>query len=434
MPIEEVLDNSEKTETPVSAPTKIPTPVGLLLFLLLCFTTTTVWIREAWALQWFQMGVYALVAAQVLKGIRRDREEMADGIVPLLVYAIPMWGILQIVLHTTTASFETRGEVLRWGALAGVFYLTQTVTRSRAAQQKLLIAILCFATGMAVLCLMQLNTSGGRILWLIPTNFSDIYATFQNKNNYVQFVEIALPIAVWGAIREGRRSLWYALAGGVLYASAIGVASRAGSVLCTGELITILAIGLVRLRRSAMRVTFRSAIASVLIVPVVAGAFTLAVGWKQTLDRFNDKDPYAIRLEYFLGALEMAKHRPLTGYGLGTYEQVYQKYSIKDFYPYYANHAHNDWAEFAAEGGLPFLALVSIPFLAAAPLAFRYPWGLGLVAVMANALVDYPFPRPAVSGWMFAILAMLYMARKYDREGQLYADGGGLTRSIQAIA
>lgn len=401
--------------------------MGVLLLLLLCFATSTVWIREAWPLQWFQIGIYALVFAQVLKGIRCDREEIADGVVPLFVYAIPLWGVLQIVFHTTTASFETRGQVLRWGALAGAFYLTQTVTRSRAAQQLLLNATLCFATGMAVLCLMQLNTSDGRILWIFPTGFSDIYATFQNKNNYVQFVEIALPIAVWSAIRDGRRSLWYALAGGVLYASAIGVASRAGSVLCTGELITILAIGLARMRRSGMRLTFRSAIASVLIVPVVASAFTFAVGWKRTLDRFDDKDPYAIRLEYFLGAVEMAKHRPLTGYGLGTYEQVYQKYSIKDFYPYYANHAHNDWAEFAAEGGLPFLALVLIPFLAAIPLAFRHPWGLGLAATMLNALVDYPFPRPAVSGWMFVILAMLYMARKYDRQEQLGPKPGGAT-------
>jgi len=403
--------------------------VGVLLFLLLCFTTITVWVREAWALQWFQIGVYALVVAQVFKGSRRDKEDLADGVVPLLVYLIPLWGLVQLVFHATTSSFETRGEVLRWGALAGVFYLSQTVTRSRTGRQRFLNATLCFATGMAVLCLMQLNTSNGRILWIFPTNFSDIYATFQNKNNYVQFVEIALPIALWGAVREERRSLWYALAGGVLYASAIGVASRAGSVLCTGELITIVTIGLARLRGSAVRLPFRSAVATVLIVPLVAGAFTFAVGWKRTLDRFSEKDPFAIRREYFLGAVEMAKHRPLTGYGLGTFEQVYQKYSIKDFYPFYANHVHNDWAEFAADGGLPFLVLVSIPFLAAIPLAFRHPWGLGLVATMLNACVDYPFPRPAVSGWMFAILAALYMTRKSERKEQLAAERGGATNS-----
>ena len=396
-------------------------------FLLLCFTTITVWVREAWALQWFQIGIYALVVVQVLMDSRRRDEDIAGGVNPLFVYLIPLWGLLQIVFHTTTSTFETRGEVLRWGALSGVFYLSRTVTRTRPGQQRLLNATLGFATGMAVLCLMQLNTSDGRILWTITTNCSDIYATFQNKNNYVQFVEVALPIAVWGAVREGRRSWWYALAGGVLYASAVGVASRAGFVLCTAELITILLIGLLRLRRSATQLTFRTAVASVLVMPLLACAFTFAVGWKRTLDRFNDDDPFYIRREYFLGAVEMAKNRPLTGYGLGTYEQVYQRYSLKDFYPFYANHAHCDWAEFAAEGGLPFLALVSIPFLAAIPLAFRHPWGLGLVAIMVHAFVDYPFPRPAVSGWMFMILAALYMTRLYERKDQLATERGGAT-------
>ncbi|MGA9670261.1 MAG: O-antigen ligase family protein [Terracidiphilus sp.] len=357
-----------------------------------------------------------MVIVQVSNSSRRKNEDIAGGIIPLLVYLIPLWGLVQIALHTTTSNFDTRVEVLRWGALSGVFYLSQTLTRTRSAQERLLNAILCFATGMAVLCLMQLNTSAGRILWIIPTNFSDIYATFQNKNNYVQFVEVALPIAVWGAVRERRRAWWYALAGGVLYASAVGGASRAGFVLCTGELITILAIGVVRLRRSAGRLAFRSEVVAVLIVPLIAVAFTFAVGWKHTLDRFSEEDPFVIRREYFLGAVEMAKHHPLTGYGLGTFEQVYQRYSIKDFYPFYANHVHNDWAEFAADGGLPFLMLVLIPFVTAIPLAFRHPWGLGLVAVMLHACVDYPFPRPAVSGWMFAVLAVLYMTRKSDRE------------------
>jgi hypothetical protein len=429
LPTEEVLANSGRVGTPGSASLKIQSSVAVLLFLLLCFTTVTVWVREAWALQWFQIGIYVLVVVQVLQGSRRASEDIADGVIPLIVYLIPVWGIVQIAFRTTTANFETRGEVLRWGALAGVFYLSQTVTRSRTAQQRWLNATLCFATGMAVLCLMQLNTSNGYILWIIPTNFSDIYATFQNKNNYVQFVEVALPIAVWGAARAGRNSWWYALAGGVLYASAVGVASRAGFLLCSGELITILTIGLVRIRRYRVRITFRSAVATVLIMPLIAGAFTIAVGWKRTLERFSDDDPFVIRREYFLGAVAMAKSRPLTGYGLGTYEQVYQKFSIKDFYPFSANHAHNDWAEFAADGGLPFLALVAIPFLAAIPLAFRHPWGLGLVAIMLHACVDYPFPRPAVSGWMFAILASLYMTRKFDRKEQLDAEGRGATDS-----
>ena len=118
-----------------------------------------------------------------------------------------------------------------------------------------------------------------------------------------------------------------------------------------------------------------------------------------------------------LSAVDMAKHRPWMGYGLGTFTEVYQQHSIKDF-PFYANHAHNDWAEFAADGGIPFLLLILIPCAAAVPTAIRHPWGLGIIAVMLNACVDYPFPRPAVSGWFFAMLALLYMTRTWDQNSR----------------
>jgi O-antigen ligase len=150
-----------------------------------------------------------------------------------------------------------------------------------------------------------------------------------------------------------------------------------------------------------------------LMVPVLAAAFTLAVGWERVWLRFQQNDPYVTRREFLVAAVDMARHRPLTGYGMGTFPGVYQRYAIKDF-PFYANHTHNDWAEFAADGGVPFLLLVLIPFAACVPAAIRNPWGLGLIAIMLHACVDYPFPRPAVSGWMFVLLALLYMSRMPD--------------------
>jgi len=264
-----------------------------------------------------------------------------------------------------------------------------------------------------VLSLTEMFTSEGRVLWIIPSGYPDIYGTFQYYNNYAQFVELALPIALWRGLREGWHSWWYALAGGVLYASVIGTGSRAGSVLCTAELLAMMVIGLVRLRDPETGLPTRSTTAMLLMVPVLAAAFTLAVGWERVWLRFQQNDPYVTRREFLVAAVDMARHRPLTGYGMGTFPGVYQRYAIKDF-PFYANHTHNDWAEFAADGGVPFLLLVLIPFAACVPAAIRNPWGLGLIAIMLHACVDYPFPRPAVSGWMFVLLALLYMSRMPD--------------------
>lgn len=415
-----------------------PLVVGAGLFLLLFFTTFTVFVKSDWALQCFQIGIYGLVAGYLLWSLRSAKDFLSTHPAAWLVYLIPVWGIVQIVAHTTSSSFETRREVLRWGALAGVFFLTQIATGTTLARRMFLTVMLSFATLMAVLCLLQLMTSGGEVLWIFPTGFPDVYATFPNHNNYAQFAELALPIALWRALSEGWRSWWYAAAGGAIYASVIGAASRAGAILTTAEIVTMLLIWLAierkkhrrprqeagqqkvpdvahkikRKKKSTKEV--RSTIAVLALIPALALIFTFAVGWQHALQRFHTNDQFGARWEFLVAATRMAESKPITGYGLGTFPEVYQRFAIKDF-PFYANHAHNDWAEFAADGGIPFMLLVLIPFAAAIPVAVRYPWGIGLVFVMIHAGADYPFPRPAVSGWMFALLALLYMRRESDK-------------------
>jgi len=111
--------NSGLDKPAVTAHRPAPTVVAVCLFLLLVFSTTTVFVRDAWALQSFQIGVFALLAAYLIVGIRRGKEHIAGGLAPWLVYMIPLWGLIQILAHTTTSSVETREAVLRWAPWPG---------------------------------------------------------------------------------------------------------------------------------------------------------------------------------------------------------------------------------------------------------------------------------------------------------------------------
>jgi O-antigen ligase len=390
---------------------------GVCLFFLLAYCTSVAFVQQAWATQFFQIGIFALVAAGVLLDIRRKRTRLLGGPMPWLIYAIPLWGIIQIVAHTTASTVETREATLRWAALAGVFFLMQIIARTNAARRNFLTAFLAFATAMAVLCLTQLFTSEGRVLWIFPSGFPDVYGTFPSYNHYAQLIEIALPVALWRAVREGWRAWWCVLAGGVMYGSVIGSASRAGAALCTLEVLAMLAVGLVSLRKTQSARPAGFSLAILMLVPALAGGFTLVVGWERVWQRFQLNNLYGARSEFITAAIDMARHRPITGYGLGTFPEVYQRYALHDM-PFYANHAHNDWAEFAADGGVPFLLLVLIPFAWAVPAAIRNPWGMGLIAVMLHACLDFPFPRAAVSCWIFAMLGLLYMADWANRNSR----------------
>lgn len=403
--------------------------VASCLLVLLVFSTATAFVQDAWAPQSFQIGVFALLAVYLVLGIFRKKERIANGLTSWLVYLIPLWGMIQILAHTTISSVETRKAVLSWGALAGVFFLTQAIARTRAAQRNILSAFLIFATAVAVLCLTELFTSGGLVLWIFPSGYPTVFATFVSRNGYAQFVELALPIALWRALREGWRSWWYVPAGGLLYASVVGSGTRGGAILCTAELLAMLVIGLVKLRDPETGLPSRSTTAMLLVVPVLAAAFTLAAGWERVWMRLQQNAPFLTRQEFLQAAADIAKHRPLTGYGLGTFPEAYLRYAVVDPSLYlYVNHAHNDWAEFAADGGIPFLLLVLIPFAASVPTALRNPWGLGLIAVMLHACVDFPFFHPGVTCWMFVMLALLYSARVSDQGSVPKTRPAGLKR------
>src|ERR1035438_4810316 len=138
LPVIPINADSGVDEPAVKANRLTPVVVAVCLFVLLVFSTTTMFVRDAWALQSFQIGVFALLAVYLVAGIGREQERVAGDLAPRLVYLIPLWGLIQIIAHTTASSMETRASILRWGALAAVFFLTQTVARTRAARRGLI--------------------------------------------------------------------------------------------------------------------------------------------------------------------------------------------------------------------------------------------------------------------------------------------------------
>ncbi len=130
LPVIPIYETAGAPKAAAASARRTPVVVGVCLFLLLVFSTVTVFVRDAWALQSFQIGIFALLAVYLLVGIRKGRERIASGWTPWLVYLIPLWGVVQLLAHTTASTLETREAVLKWGALAGVFFLTQAVAGS----------------------------------------------------------------------------------------------------------------------------------------------------------------------------------------------------------------------------------------------------------------------------------------------------------------
>jgi O-antigen ligase len=104
------------------------------------------------------------------------------------------------------------------------------------------------------------------------------------------------------------------------------------------------------------------------------------------------KDPWRYRREIAASTLKLIADHPWRGYALDTYAYVYSAYATFDIGAV-VEHAHNQWLEWAAEGGIP-LALVGLTLAVGISVrAVRSIWGIGILTAFLHALVDYPFVR-----------------------------------------
>lgn len=395
--------------------------------LLLLLPTTLVGLAADWTGYAFTslavLGLVVWIAREFFRQRNRSVIEFPgpaaqknDFRLPVLPWLATLWGLLQIAAHTTVYPSATIRDSAHWAGLAAVFVLAINLF-ARAERRELFLSAAGFiGAAHAVLAIAQLFSSGGAVLWIFSPSEADmVYGFFPSRNNYAQWIELLLPIVLWRTLRGQRqqpKSAW-AIAAGLMVASVIGAASRAGAVIVLIESVVIVFLALttqpVDGRNARSGDSPRGSGGSYWIrlipfglAPLVAAGWIGVVGWDRIWQRYLLADPFAGRREFLLSAFQIARDHPWMGCGLGAFAAAYPQYALIDLAGR-VNAVHNDWIEFLASGGVPFLILTVIWFIPAFRLAVRQPWSLGVAAVCLHALVDFPFPRESVSGWLVAI-------------------------------
>ncbi|MCU1336286.1 MAG: O-antigen polymerase [Bryobacterales bacterium] len=377
----------------------------MLLAAILFLGILSMWVPARWALSAFQLAVFALAAVRVVQRAQRARESEKLSIHPtaLLLAAAVAWGLIQVSAGWTVDRFKTLNEVLNWTTNLTVFALALELGDDRQQRERFLTALLWFGTALgAVAMLTVFSSPPGMVFWGFNAGSElQTLGPFVYRNQYAAFIEVVLPLALVRAILDPRRML-YSVIGALLLASVVAGGSRAGTILCLAEVVAIPLIALgqgIITRRVAGRV-----LAVSLSTLVVLGA---VAGWDVIWRRLQEVNPYALRKEFLLSSLEMVRDRLWTGFGLGTWSEAYPGFARFDD-GLFANQAHNDWAQWAAEGGIPFFLLMVAVVGGAIRPAFRSLWGLGLLAVFIHCFIDYPMQqRPALAAFFFAMLGIV---------------------------
>jgi O-antigen polymerase len=370
----------------------------MMVLLLLCGGILTLWVSDPWALATFQAGVFLAGLGWIWRyALRRVPLHVTAAMAPLAIAAL--WPLLQLAANRTVYRWETWNSFWCWLVNFVLFFLVVQLAADAARLQRFLTALLYFACALSAVATLGLFTSDGKIFWMFPSGYSDyVLGPFVYRNQYAAFVELMLPMALYLGLFAKKHRLVFSLMAAVMLGSVIASASRAGTILALAEVV-VLPLLAWKLHFASRR-SVAIAIGATLAFTVFAVA---VVGFEPVWQRFQSPDPYFLRREVNRAGAAMFRDRPLMGFGIGTWAAAYPAYAVFD--PGAAiNQAHNDWLQWAVEGGAPFLLMMlAFAALLLRPVV-RSLWGLGVIAVLLHCLVDYPMQqRPQFAALFFAI-------------------------------
>ncbi|MGB6611042.1 MAG: O-antigen ligase family protein, partial [Acidobacteriaceae bacterium] len=396
---------------PDSPQMRLRTAQSLLAILLVAvpaLAILTLWISAYWPTAAFEILIFALATIALALGMRPS----VDAAPPMAVMGfIVLWGCIQLLAGWSTVHSDTVAAIWKWVTWLAVFYLGSSLFADPTVSRGVRTAMVWFGFALAVEVILQAFLSPNMIygMWPAP-DYPFVMGPIPYHTHFAALMEVILPMTLWLAFSDQRRTKTYIGIAGVLLAAVVVSASRGGLILVVTETVLILVL-LPRRRKIPAAQT-------VMLVGSFAGCtavLMLVVGWGKIVERFRAEALLPDRLPFIVATLHMIRERPWTGFGMGCWPSVYPAFALFDPGTF-VNQAHCDWLQWVAEGGLPVgVAMIALAIWAWKA-AWRSIWALGAIAVLLHASFDYPFSRPAVGAWVFLTLAMA-AAIKPARDG-----------------
>jgi len=365
-------------------------------------------ILVAWTPRYWGIGVavasVSLVAA-IWAVMARDIQLPLQTI---LVVPLGAWGAMQLAAHSTLVRWPTTLSSLAWGMGAVSFILGSQILRGHRSRRAFLTFMMWAATALAVAAMLQMYVTPGKLFGILPVEDS-VVGTLFYKNQFAALMELAAPIALWkvfeGEIVTG--GLCYA----AMFAATISSASRMGVALVLVELVVFLI-----LMMAGRRMPLKSGASIVAVLALLTVGASTVAGTDQIWNRFEEPHPYALRGMLLNSTLKMIPDHPWFGSGMGTWPVVYPRFATYDA-NLYVNEAHNDWAQWTVEGGIPFVLLLAALAIWLVKPSVRSVWGLGVPSVMIHCFVDYPLREPVLMFLWFVLAgALTQVGRRREAE------------------
>ena len=341
--------------------------------------------------------VFLLFAAGFLIVSRHQR--LTLGLPTVCLFFMAAYGIVQTLWFPQKIVYNGWTGTLFWFTAAIITLLSTQLLQNPLSAARFRSLLVAFGGAICALELLERASGTNRYYWLIPSRYPAVFGPFAYWNNFAAFVELVLPVTLWLGLGGRKLAMPYVLLSALEIGAVISSGSRAGTALVIVEFLAVVVIACVRERSRKLAYAAAAAI-------LLSAVFVWAAGFDTVVAKLEKSDQLAVRRAINASSFAMIRDRPLTGWGVGTYVPVYPMFATYDDGSW-VNHAHNDWLEWTAEGGIFFSGLMLVLFVWSIRPALRSGWGIGVLAICLHALVDYPFARLGVCAWYFAMIGML---------------------------
>ena len=401
--------------------------VGLLLFGPLAFGAV-----ESWSISIMQVGAGFLFVLWAARQVAAGELEIVGNplFFPMLFFAsLIFW---QLATRRTAYRFDTSSGLLLYCAYA-VFCFLVVQTLRRTSQVKILAWVLSgYGFTVALFALMQGIASNDKLYWLrsLPSG-GWIYGPYVNHNHYAGLMEMLTPIllviSVADNVRDSRRAL-AALVAAVM-ASTIFLSGSRGGMAAFCIQMALLAGFLVTRRKN-----WKAALTLVAFL-VVALALLAWIGGGELLERLasihsgtRTELSGGTRLTIDRDAIKMFEQKPVLGWGLGTFPEVYPQFSTLAT-NLQLGMAHNDYLQLLVETGALGFATMLWFLLTLFRSAFKklkhFPADtnaavtlaavLGVIGILVHSFVDFNLQIPANAALFYVLCTVGAMEPRFGR-------------------
>ena len=401
--------------------------VGLLLFGPLAFGAV-----EPWSVSMVQVGASLLFVLWAVGQLIRGELEIAGNSLFLPMSLLGALILFQLVTGRTAYRAGTFSAALLYCTYAILCFLVVQCLRKN--KQIRVLAWLCSGYGFAVsmFALIQGIAPNGKLYWLRTAESGGwIYGPYVNHNHYAGLMEVLAPIplviSLSSDVRVSRRAL-AAVAAAIMTSTIFLSGSRGGMAAFVAQVGLL--IGLLIKRRKRWKVAFA-------LGPFLAISFGLLawLGGGELAERVasihsgtRTEASAGTRLTIDRDALKIFAEKPLLGWGLGVFPEIYPQFGSLST-NLQVGAAHNDYLQLLVEMGALGFATVLWFLLtlfrrtlkklnhwpADSNTALTLAAFLGVVGILVHSFVDFNLQIPANAALFYVLCIVCVMEPRFDR-------------------